>query len=622
MGSDNLGTLQNSNQMMDAAVNLQTHDMLPDMIVIPATKLDADQYSAEDIDGVTESLFGSGNMNYLLMQAGQTNAALSVTDPLLLGGGDALSSHTLPSFALAAPQSDTANDRNGQTTDTDRSIGLPIDGQNEANASDGHFSNVTVGSLEAAGTAVSGAGIASLSTVSGGSGGDGVPLKAEDGKNGTSGTDGSNGNGTTIVNLGDTTIDLGDITEDVTNIVNNTTDNVTEIVNNVTENITDTINNTLDSVTNLIDLNEITNNVTDVVNNLTNTLNLGDVNETVTNVVNTVSDTLNTVTDIVNLGDVGGTVTNIVNVVTDTTDDLLGGLLGGGGEADTDLALGIDSGLLDTGLVDQAQDILFNPVEDLVGDIDIGGQVGLDLLGNNETSNAAGDSDLTLGLDTDLINSDLLGGTIDIPLDPVEAITGDIDLNLNVSTDLLGESADGLIDTFNGGTGEDTLLSDAGNLLSDTTADILPDGGGTGDDLQLDLIDSSLGDAVIDAPLDPLDGLTESLNTDLTGGIDDTLGSALDLLTQNQDLSGTLSDPLSDPLGDTSQTNDTSGDLISWTESTIPDAGSLLSDSTALGGNTGDVLPDPTGSVTEGLGGLLGGATDSGSLLQSGGLFG
>lgn len=52
-------------------------DSLGETIVTPAGKLDADQYSADDLDGVTESLFGSGNMAYASLQASQTDAALA-----------------------------------------------------------------------------------------------------------------------------------------------------------------------------------------------------------------------------------------------------------------------------------------------------------------------------------------------------------------------------------------------------------------------------------------------------------------------------------------------------------------------------------------------------------------
>lgn len=41
----------------------------------PAGKLDADFYNADDLDGITESLFGSGNLNYMMLQARQNDIA-------------------------------------------------------------------------------------------------------------------------------------------------------------------------------------------------------------------------------------------------------------------------------------------------------------------------------------------------------------------------------------------------------------------------------------------------------------------------------------------------------------------------------------------------------------------
>lgn len=60
-------------------------------------RLDADLILADDLDGITESLFGSGNLNYLLLQARQTDAAA-------MGNGfdSASAMHADPAIALAA----------------------------------------------------------------------------------------------------------------------------------------------------------------------------------------------------------------------------------------------------------------------------------------------------------------------------------------------------------------------------------------------------------------------------------------------------------------------------------------------------------------------------------------
>lgn len=64
---------------------------------IHAGRLDADLILADDLDGITESLFGSGNLNYLLLQARQTDAAA-------MGSGfdSASALHADPATALAA----------------------------------------------------------------------------------------------------------------------------------------------------------------------------------------------------------------------------------------------------------------------------------------------------------------------------------------------------------------------------------------------------------------------------------------------------------------------------------------------------------------------------------------
>lgn len=63
-------------------------------------KLDADLYMAGDLDGITESLFGSGNLNYLLLQARQTDAAGSGNG--FDGMDAALADPYAPSWLLAA----------------------------------------------------------------------------------------------------------------------------------------------------------------------------------------------------------------------------------------------------------------------------------------------------------------------------------------------------------------------------------------------------------------------------------------------------------------------------------------------------------------------------------------
>ena len=59
---------------------------------MPAGKLDADNYMVEDLDGITQNLSGSGNLNYLMLQARQNDLALGTDNnpALLRQGGDEL----------------------------------------------------------------------------------------------------------------------------------------------------------------------------------------------------------------------------------------------------------------------------------------------------------------------------------------------------------------------------------------------------------------------------------------------------------------------------------------------------------------------------------------------------
>jgi hypothetical protein len=63
-----------------ALTNPQFEPLLLADAPVHVHKLDADLYLAEDMEGITESLFGSGNLNYLLLQARQTDAAAAAAD--------------------------------------------------------------------------------------------------------------------------------------------------------------------------------------------------------------------------------------------------------------------------------------------------------------------------------------------------------------------------------------------------------------------------------------------------------------------------------------------------------------------------------------------------------------
>ena len=736
----------------DSETNLVTGEQAPaDLITsilnAPVSKLDADQYSAEDIDGVTESLFGSGNLNYLMMQGSQTNEAAALEHGFdgALSPGDA----SAFSLGLAGPGSaltHAANNAVGSLNDflqnisTDRPLANGAPPLAESSG-DGFFANTTLGSSGASPLTASMA-ERSLNTPAGpgidgssGSGGnDGAQgLSGTSGTNGTNGTngvsgtngqdgqDGQGGGGTTIINvtnnfgdivfgdinLGDINVNLGDIIIDLTTIID------IDIITNILDPILG------DGIT--LDLDVLLSDISELL------LQINDI--TILNEIVDLNPVLDIVGDVLDLADLitgdlgvhigllggdaylepgdydlllGGTLDlmgleiplldldipldpleavlgdidiDVGAALGALTGNILGGLgdlglgLANGQPADTDLSLS----LLDNALTGETLNIVFDPVEDLVGDLDIAGNLGLDLLGlgGSETDNAAGDTDITVNLGIDLLDNTLLGNGLEIPLDPVEAIIGDVDLDLTAAADLLGQTADGLIDTVAGGSDGETLLSGVGDLVGNVVGDILPGMGG--DDLSdpdivldsaLDVLGTGVAGDVLDVVVDPVEALTGSdidilaaqhidlfgagetsnaagdtdLSIDLDigvlgidlppldldipldpvesilGDIDFDLHGAIDLLNP-----AGLGDIAGDLLNGG---GDGAGDILAWPENILPDAGNILGGGLLGGdGGLGNVLPDPLGSVAEGLG-LLPFAQDNGGSSHGGGLFG
>lgn len=263
-----------------------------------------------------------------------------------------------------------------------------------------------------------------------------------------------------------------------------------------------------------------------------------------------------------------------------TLDDLVdgglldGGLLGGGNtDGDTDIVADLDLGILETPITDDIIEIALDPVEELLGDIDL--DIGAGLLGDGDVNNANGDTDITLDTGIDLID-DTLGNLVgEIPLDPVEALLGDIDLDVDLDAQLLGD-----LDLLGG----------------DTPLDVLDD-------------------------LNVTDELISNLTEELAlGDVDEILGDLdLDLQIEQEisEILGDATDAVADLLGD-----DQLGD---WTESIISDDG-LFGDLVSGSGDL-DVLPDPVSTIADGLGILNTGSTGSsggmgGALGGLRGLFG
>lgn len=594
----------------DESATQQQPDISDISAVLPAGRLDADQYSADDLDGATESIFGSGNMAYASLQASQTDLALTLGDAInldpdniLLNNGITGNGGFLP--AGDGPYATLSNDTTGQT-DTDRPLepGNVEDGN--ILGAEGNFTNTTVGSLGAstlssdAGSfsGSSGLSLNSLSQETGFSGDANGQTTVNNSNNVTNETVNSNIVNNNI-NLGDT--NLGDI-------VNHTTNLGDDIVNTIVNgDITETINVITEEITELTDiLNAEINSVTNTVNNI-----LQDAG-----ITNILDQTINITNEITNV--VTGTVTNIAN-------DILGGPLTIDLTTQVLDTLGLDfhatlynglSGQLGTNLV---TDNIVGLAGELTGlnipfAADAGVNVSFNLL-SNETVDDGNDISIA-GIDTP-----------DIDLAPVENIVGDVDIQVDLpenlaSVDTITEGIDGLsgsLDDFDltglddaleliGGQGlEGALEIVAGDntlLSQDFTTDIenLTDlGTGLVDELTSSVQDSGIIDTIIETVENAADDLTQGVLQDVAiQDLDDSLNidSAIDLLMSGSEVDsgiGSITDSIAE---DTSST----GIDAAWTESIIDDSNSMFGDLVSGIGGEADTLPEPSGTVAEGMG--------------------
>lgn len=360
----------------------------------------------------------------------------------------------------------------------------------------------------------------------------------------------------------------------------------------------------------------------------------GLISQTVDPVINDIGNILDDLTGGATAG-LTDTLDNTVDQATDFVDALTGGLSGGllglnnnnqnGADGDIDVNLGL--GIPGQQLIDETLQVALDPVEDLLGDIDIGLDLGLDLFGQNGSNidNNAGDSDITLHTGIDIVDNSLLAEIVsDIPLDPVEALLGDIDLDLGASINLLGDLANPFVNNGEGGTGEDTLLAQIGDTLEDITSAVLEGDLDLGADVAgnvTGIVESLLGDtplgglpdgnplevltATLEDTLDDALNLNETIETILNGGdtdfgLENGLGDALGLLDNIAGGDGLLGN-LGGGLPDGGNGDDCSGN---WTESLLPEVGGLFDDLTGGLGGAHDVLPDPVGTIAEGLGAI------------------
>jgi hypothetical protein len=334
-----------------------------------------------------------------------------------------------------------------------------------------------------------------------------------------------------------------------------------------------------------------------------------------------------------------------LNVNLDPVEGLVGDIdiLADATHTDNSATLGLDALALGGQIVDTAVPLEAGTVTDTVdglldGGLPGGGDTGLPSL---DPGSLTGLADSLLGggssdADSDLVvNNDLGLQQINVNLDPVEGLVGDIDILADAShTD--SSATLGLDALALGGQIVDTAIPvDAGTAAD--SLDSLLGGVSPGGDTGLPLDTGSLtglADGLLGGGASPeastASGSDMPLSTDTVESIIadvSSIGSAADsaislLAAQDTGGAGSTDGILSDA---------SLSDIAAWPQNTIADATDMASSLGSLVGGIADgaqALPEPTGTVSEGLGLVAGSGDHSGGLLSGlhsghhGGLFG
>lgn len=413
-------------------------------MAIPASRLDADHYAADDIDGVTESIFGSGNMAYASLQASQVDDAMALNDALNPESDSASDRGDLPTFSgnMTAPDSAIGNAFHAISepdreipTDTDRALDSGDMKGTENLGAEGNFSNTTVGALSASTLSSD---IGAFSGASGLASDGGVNIDIT-GSSAVTNSTVTNNNPTTITDTVNTVLHtVNDTVEVITNVLGDTIGDVTTVLGDTIGEVTNLGGDLVETVTNMG--NEIVENILQgdiesVVNTITNglTQEISNITETLNSEVLSVTDTVtNTVTNLLEETGVTDMTSQITNTVFNSANDITTAILGDGG-----ISAHLDTGLLNA----------LGAHSDITIDDSISGTIGAGLVPDNVSAL----TDSLTGLDVPAlpetgldVSFDLLGGTDpddgadlsvagldtpDIALDPVEALVGDIDVN-------------------------------------------------------------------------------------------------------------------------------------------------------------------------------------------------
>ncbi|MFN3827528.1 MAG: hypothetical protein ACK4NR_07880 [Micavibrio sp.] len=639
----------------------------------PSVRLEAEFYQAEDIDGGTEGLMGSGNLNYLVLQSQQTNDARLLNNPFGLDedhlGAD------MDAHGGGASIGATGNREAGGLSDDDMNAGFMGDAGDQA-----YFAapNITTNDIPN----VSGS-VASIST-----------LKAKGFTNNA--VDDFYNNEINVFNnpppeppgppeppeppgppdnpdppvppAGDVDLTL-DVDTPVLDIdLDTILDPIEDILGDIDIDIDAIIDNLLPGEHGL--LPDISASV-DAVLGDTQILgfDLSDLTDPLDPVLSTLTNTLDGVID----GVEGLLPQALIEPVTEVINSILDLTGLNGGSEDTDLLLNLGAVIPGFTTLDTALNIPLDPVEMLLGDIDITvdaealvEDLGVQLFAVIEDvndMNLAGIVDTLIGDEGVIQNIEGIIPEAVLGVDVVTDLLPDISESL-ATEDLLGDATDLISDVtdnlglddflgdnplgtelLDGGLLGGVLGGDDGNSDADTDTDLTLDAGievagievpDINLDIPLDPVEDLVGDIDIDVDLQALTDadVLESIAADVGDG--DLGGAADNLVTElgvNADLDLLGDNPLSAELG-----TETVSVLLDNLDS-ADDVGQILDDLSAgdiegivddletalgvnetldlLGGEAGalDILPDDLGDVLSGSEGGLDAGAIMGELL-------
>lgn len=554
-----------------------------------ASRLRAEEFRAEDLDGILEGVSGSGNLNFAVLQAGLADGAALDGDGMSAGFagadigsaaalsfgrqaiGDAAQSYGAALPAAPAFGGSTAFSGNGPLYIDD--LAGPKALQSSSGAANGssfsaQFSVAPIGAAIHDDAGPAAPPVATGPDISPGDGSDGEtpPTARPEGPGDPAGPGGPGGpqnpEGPEGPGGGDPERPgIDEVLDIVTDVVTPVVDPVLDLV--------DDLAGTLDGLIETLPLDPVVDLVGDALDGVTETL----------------------------------------DPVTDIADGLQAALLGGAEE----IANGLLTGVADLG------DALFG--ETLLGDV-TGALPGLANLLDVPSLGGVVDDALTGAVDLiDTLTSGGLGGTVDGVTDAVSNLidggVGDYLDSVLKNPASLADGLDGLLDSVAapiGGLPADAVLDHALTVVDDVLDEAL--GGELGD--LLGGVSNGLNDLAGGAGVDVLDegplGDVVDAATDMTGGVGGALDDILDEVSDGLDEAiGSIADPL----------DGAADDIEEVVEDVLDGVGEAIGGVTDGLGDTLEKVADPVddllggGEALDGLGDiigdLLGGAGDEGT---------